>query len=135
VYDRGDDKRAPPHPPRQEGELPSQLDLSAAFYTADRDLVILSASQAALSLWGKSPAEVIGFKLLEVFPFLAGSEILAAHLEALRTFRPVRFTTRSHFLSGTVDVEIYPVADGLQVRYWQASSPSHRPDLAGEPFA
>ncbi|MGZ3314504.1 MAG: PAS domain-containing protein [Caulobacteraceae bacterium] len=113
--------------------MPSQVDLSAAFYTADRQLVIKSVSDGALSIWGKSRSEVVGRRLLEVFPFLAGSQILNAHLEALRTFRPVKFTTTSHFLPGVVDVEIYPVAEGLQVRYWRPSSQPVPPDLAGKP--
>ena len=113
--------------------MPSHADLKAAFYITDRKLVISSVSQAALTVWGKSRSEVVGFQLLEVFPFLAGGQILECHLEALRTFRPVRFTTASHFLPGLVDVEIYPTADGLQVRYWQASPPPGRPEMDAKP--
>jgi len=113
--------------------LTSQVDLSSAFYSADRQLVITSVSDGALSIWGKARSDVVGRQLLEVFPFLAGSQIYNAHLAALKTFRPMKFTTASHFLPGLVEVEIYPVADGLQVRYWQPSSPSGRTGLAGKP--
>ena len=114
-------------------ELTSQVDLSSVFYSADRQLVITLVSDGALSIWGKTRSEVVGRQLLEVFPFLAGSQIYAAHLEALKTFRPIKFTTPSRFLPGLVEVEIYPFAEGLQVRYWQPSSPTVRPGSAGKP--
>lgn len=99
--------------------MPDQTDTKAVFYTVDRDLVILAVSEDALRVWGKSRVEILGRGLLHVFPFLAETRIHHAHLDALRTFRPVRLETESHYLPGLVDVEIYPIAGGLQVRYWQ----------------
>jgi hypothetical protein len=88
-----------------------------AFYTLDSELRLVGASQNTLRIWGKSQKDIAGRKLTELFPFVDGGPVHAALLEALRTYRPVRLQTHSVLLSRTVDVEIYPVQDGLQVSF------------------
>ena len=88
-----------------------------AFYTLDRDLRIISASENALALWGKSRDEVDGKSLLELFPFAEGGETHEALLEALRTFRVVRLKTESLYFDGLIGVEIYPIGSTLQVSF------------------
>lgn len=88
-----------------------------AFYTLDRELRLLSASPATFALWGRPPQELIGRELVDSFPWIAGSEIVEAFHAALRGFRPVRLQTRSQVLDTLVEVEIYPVREGLQVSF------------------
>ncbi len=87
------------------------------FYTLDRDLRIISASERALALWGKSRDEVDGKTLLELFPFAEGGDTHEALLEALRTFRVVRLRTQSVYFNGPIGVEIYPIGNTLQVAF------------------
>jgi PAS domain-containing protein len=88
-----------------------------AFYTLDRDLRIISASENTLALWGKTRAEVDGKYLLELFPFAEGGDAHEGLLEALRTFRPVRLKTESVYFGGVIGVEIYPIGNTLQVSF------------------
>jgi len=88
-----------------------------AFYTVDRNLRFISASQNTLALWGKSRTEVVGKGLLDLFPFAEGGPTHQGLLEALRSFRPIRVKDRSVYLAADIDVEIYPVAAGLQVSF------------------
>jgi PAS domain-containing protein len=88
-----------------------------AFFTVDRDLRIISASENTLALWGKTRAEVDGKKLLELFPFAEGGDTHEALLEALRTFRPVRLRTQSIYFDGPIGVEIYPIGNTLQISF------------------
>ena len=88
-----------------------------AFYTLDPELRLIGASPATFALWGRSPAELIGRPLLEAFPSVHGSAVHEALQAALRGFRPVRLQTHSELLGVLVDVEIYPVREGLQVSF------------------
>jgi PAS domain-containing protein len=88
-----------------------------AFYTLDRDLRIISASENTLALWGKSRGEVDGRNLFDLFPAAQGGDTHEGLLEALRTFRPVRLKTDSVYFDGLVAVEIYPIANTLQVSF------------------
>jgi hypothetical protein len=88
-----------------------------AFYVLDRELRLINASPNTLAIWGKSLREVVGRKLVDVFPFVEGGPTHEGLLLALQTFRPVRLQTESVLLNKLVEVEIYPVADGLQVSF------------------
>lgn len=88
-----------------------------AFYTLDRELRVLSANATTLRLWGKSAREVTGRKLIDLFPELDGGDVHRALLDALRSLRPARLRTHSVTYAAPVDVEIYPLEEGLQVRY------------------
>ncbi len=103
-----------------------------AFYTLDRQLRLLSASPYTFAVWGRSPKEMIGKKLIDLFPFVDGGPVHQALLQALQSFRPVRLRAPSVVLAGEVEVEIYPLADGLQVSFApvkeSSATPPRRPE-------
>jgi hypothetical protein len=88
-----------------------------AFYTLDGELRLVGASPATFAVWGRPPGELIGRKLVEAFPWVKGGAVHEALEAALRSFRPVRLQTHSEVMGVLVDVEIYPVREGLQVSF------------------
>jgi len=88
-----------------------------AFYTLDPDLRLVGASPNTLRIWGKDAKEVVGRKLVEVFPWVEGGPGHRALEQALRSFRPMRLQVESLAMAKPVEVEIYPVSDGLQVSF------------------
>jgi hypothetical protein len=103
-------------------------------YFLDRRLRFVAASQFALDTWGKRADEVIGKHLLEVFPQAGDSAPYAAHLNALRTMRPLQLDTISPTFQEPVRLELRPSAAGLQVSFEPTAaaqeSRSWRPALA-----
>ena len=88
-----------------------------AFYTLDPELRLVGASPNTLRIWGKQPRDVIGRKLVEVFPWVDGAPVHEALQQALQTYAPVRLRVNSVVMAKSVEVEIYPVRDGLQVSF------------------
>jgi|GEM_PF-6615630 len=88
-----------------------------AFYTLDGDLRLTGASPNTLRLWGRTWREVQGRKLVEVFPFTENGPVHLALEDALRSFQPKRLRVDSQFVGKPVEVEIYPVREGLQVSF------------------
>jgi hypothetical protein len=88
-----------------------------AFYTLDNELRLKSASASTLSLWGKALKDIQERKLTEVFPYVDGGPVHAALEEALHSLQPKRLRVFSIAMGREVDVEIYPVHDGLQVSF------------------
>jgi hypothetical protein len=87
------------------------------FYFLNRKLEFVAASPVALDAWGLSAEQVIGRHVLEVFPLATDSEPFAAHLEALRTMRPVRLDTVSPTMEEPVRIDLRPSRAGLQVNF------------------
>ena len=102
--------------------MPSQT--RRAFYTLDADLRLVAASPNTLRLWGKKTRDVIGRKLVEVFPWVDGGPVHEALQQALQTYQPVRLRVNSLVMAKPVEVEIYPVRDGLQVSFAPADGPA-----------
>jgi hypothetical protein len=90
---------------------------NSAFYTLDRELRLTGASPNTLRMWGKTMKELQGRKLVEAFPFAENGPVHRALEDALRTLQPKRLRVESRVLNQVVDVEIYPVRDGLQVSF------------------
>lgn len=89
---------------------------SAPAYVVDADLRFVTVSPAALRTWGKHPDEVLGRRMLEVFPAVSRINY-SAHLEALRTARARRVRFVSRVLGRPMNVAIRPVTDGLRVQF------------------
>jgi uncharacterized membrane protein YkvA (DUF1232 family) len=85
-------------------------------YVVDAELRFVSVNAAALGAWGKGPDEVLGRRILEVFPG-ATPEGYRAHLEALRTARAQRVRTHSRLFGRPMRVDIRPLSDGLRVQF------------------
>jgi len=92
------------------------------FYFLNRKLEFVAASPVALDTWGLSAEQVIGRHVLDVFPLATDSETFAAHLEALRTMRPVRLDTISPTLEEPVHIRLQPSRAGLQVTFQMTAS-------------
>jgi PAS domain-containing protein len=89
-----------------------------AFYTLDDQLRLLDAGPRALAIWGRPKRDLLGKRLVDLFPYIEGGPVHHALLDAVQTLRPVRLKTDSVVLSQTVEVEIYPVNGLLQVSFW-----------------
>jgi PAS domain S-box-containing protein len=94
--------------------------LAGPSYVVDAELRFVSVNPAALRVWGKGPDEVLGRRMLEVFPGVA-AESYRAHLEALRTLRAQRVTTHSRLYGRPLQVAIRPMSEGLRVQFAMAA--------------
>jgi len=90
--------------------------VSPAGYVVDAELRFVTVSPGALRTWGKAPADVLGKRMLEVFPGNPG-ESYRAHLEALRTSRAMRLKTISRVFNRPMEVAIRPISGGLRVQF------------------
>lgn len=97
-----------------------------AFYNLDRELRFTWANAAALAIWGKSRAEVLGKTLEEAFPAACGSAAMEAHMYSLKSFKPFHGELTSPVLGCGVRLEIYPSASGVRVSFvTDRPSPRH----------
>jgi uncharacterized membrane protein YkvA (DUF1232 family) len=94
--------------------------LAGPSYVVDTELRFVSVNLAALRAWGKGPDEVLGRRILDVFPGVA-AESYSAHLEALRTSRAQHVTTHSRLYGRALQVAIRPLSDGLRVQFAMAA--------------
>jgi PAS domain S-box-containing protein len=78
----------------------------------DANWHLLHASRAALEIWSRREDEVIGRRLLEVLPEVAGSAPLAALEEAMRSREPTRLEAISGVIGRWIEVDIHPLPDG-----------------------
>ena len=84
-----------------------------AVYAMDRDERILFANRRALELWGKTSDELVGRRLLEVFPGIADGEPYHAYRRVLRTGEPVHIETRAPALDDRwIALDVHPGPQG-----------------------
>ena len=84
-----------------------------AVYATDRELRVLFANRKALELWGKAADEVIGRRLLEVFPDIQAGEPYRAYRRVLVTGEPAHLETRAPALGHRwIALDVYPAPDG-----------------------
>jgi PAS domain S-box-containing protein len=84
-----------------------------AVYAMDRDERILFANRRALELWGKTSDEVVGRRLLEVFPGIADGEPYHAYRLVLRTRAPVHIETVAPALDNRwIGLDVHPGPQG-----------------------
>lgn len=88
-----------------------------AFYLLDRKLGFLYASRRALAIWGRTQDELIGRRLVEVFPHAPGSAAYEAHRRVLRTGEEEHFEIVSPLLDHGFEVDIYPSSCGISVAF------------------
>ncbi len=99
------------------------------FCALDADWRVLHASRAALAFWGRRPEQVVGRRLPDALPEAAGSALVHALEEAMRSRRPARLEAVSAVAGRWVEMEIHPTADGgLSVAFRDI----HDRRLAGE---
>jgi PAS domain S-box-containing protein len=83
-----------------------------AVYAMDRDQRILFANRRALQLWRKSAAEVVGQRLLDVFPDIVEREPYRAYRSVLESRRPVHLETVAPALGRWIELDVHPGAEG-----------------------
>lgn len=93
--------------------------ISDAFFALGPDFAFTYANHRALEMWGKRPDEVIGRKLLEVFPQAAGTPVHVAYLDAMRRRETVQLETVSPVIQRWLAVTIYPSRGGGLSVYFQ----------------
>ena len=97
-----------------QGALAEVLEaIGDAVYAMDRDERILFANRRALELWGKTSGDVIGRRLLEVFPGIAEGEPYRAYRNALATRQGAHLETVAPALDNRwIELDVRPAAHG-----------------------
>jgi hypothetical protein len=84
-------------------------------YTLDAELRFVGVGKTTATMWGRRERDLLGRRIVDVFPAMEGGVVHQALMEALRTMRPVRVEAMSLMWGVPMRVEIYPVHGGLQV--------------------
>ena len=93
--------------------------ISDAFFALGADFTFTYANHRALEMWGRRADEVIGRKLLEVFPQAEGTPVHAAYLDAMRRRETVQLETISPVIHRWLAVTVYPSRSGGLATYFQ----------------
>jgi PAS domain S-box-containing protein len=89
--------------------------ITDAFYAVDRDWRLTYVNCCTEQLWGRPREQLLGRRLWEVFPDVAGlqaTEDYQLHVQAARDRTPVQAEFRSAVLQSWVSISLYPQADG-----------------------
>jgi PAS domain S-box-containing protein len=87
--------------------------IGEAVYATDGELRILFANRKALELWDKRPEQVIGRRMLEVFPRITDGEPYRAYREVLATGQPAHLETPAPALGDRwIGLDVYPAPEG-----------------------
>ncbi|HTI67266.1 MAG TPA: CheR family methyltransferase [Caulobacteraceae bacterium] len=86
--------------------------IADAFYALDGEMRFTYANRRALEDWGKRPEEVLGRRLIDVFPCADQTEAFEAQRRAAREGVPVHVETLSAVLHGWIAISAYPDASG-----------------------
>ena len=78
----------------------------------DRDERILFANRRALELWGKSVDDVVGRRLLDVFPGIAAGEPYRAYRSVFTSGKPERLETIAPALGRWIELDVRPAPHG-----------------------
>ena len=81
----------------------------------DRDWRLIHVNTAAERIWGRRRADLLGRGLLDVFPVLAGSDVLAMLRRAMADAKPLRREAISPILGIPVEIAVSPGSWGLLV--------------------
>ncbi|MBI4914211.1 MAG: PAS domain S-box protein [Acidobacteria bacterium] len=89
--------------------------ISDAFYSLDREWRFTYVNARALAVWRKSPKELLGNVIWDVFPTSRSTESFARMHAAMDDRRPAAFESYSTFLGTWISVNLYPTPRGLSV--------------------
>jgi PAS domain S-box-containing protein len=93
--------------------------ISDAFFALGPDFTFTYANHRALEMWGRRADEVIGRKLLQVFPEAQDTPVHAAYLDAMRRRETVQLETVSPVMHRWLAVTMYPSRGGGLAVYFQ----------------
>ena len=91
--------------------------IADGFYVIDRDWRFTHVNDAALRHFRMSREELVGHKLLEVFPSLAGGTAEDNFQRAMQTGESVHFDAGSILADRVMETHAYPSAEGLTVLF------------------
>ena len=91
--------------------------MSDAFMTLDSEWRFTYLNPQGESLINRTREELIGKRLWDEFPAIAGSRFEAEYRRAVRDHVPVRFEETYEPLGGTFEVRAYPVVAGLAIYF------------------
>lgn len=87
--------------------------IGEAVYALDSQERFLFANRKAIELWGKPAEEIIGHRILEVFPRIVGSEAYQTYRGVLETGRAAHLETQALALDHRwIGLDVYPAPDG-----------------------
>ena len=89
--------------------------ITEGFVAIDNDLKYTYVNKRATELLNRSREEMIGKKVVEVFPTVTNTPLYPASLEAMKTQMPVQVEYFSELLQKWIRNNIYPSAEGLSV--------------------
>ncbi len=90
--------------------------IADAFYALDADTRFTYANAHALSVWSKRPEDVLGRRLVEVFPGAASDSNFAPVITAMSD-RQVTHVDASSVDGSWLSISIYPSSSGLSVYF------------------
>lgn len=88
-----------------------------AYCSLDAELRFVTANDTLLWVLKKSREELIGARLLDLYPHARGAALHQAVLEAQRTLTPQKGKYFSAIVDRYVELEVHPVGDLLQVGF------------------
>ena len=102
------------HEPSSQGALADVLEaIGDAVYAMDVDQRILFANRRALELWGKNADEVVGERLLEVFPGIVDGDPYRAYRSVLTTRQPAHLESTAPALGNRwIGLDVHPAPQG-----------------------
>jgi PAS domain S-box-containing protein len=91
--------------------------IADGFFAMDRDWRIIHVNDAALGHFGKTRAEMVGRRFLEVFPETQGTSFDVQYRHAMESGEPVHFEVASIISDKTMEVHAYPGPDAITVLF------------------
>ena len=99
--------------PSQAGLAEVLETIGDAVYAMSEDEHILFANRRALELWGKTLDEIVGRRLLDVFPIVAGGEPYRAYRTVLATGTPLQLEATAPAMDNRwIELDIRPAPHG-----------------------
>jgi PAS domain S-box-containing protein len=86
--------------------------INDAFFAIDAEMRFTYVNHRALQTWRRRSEDLIGFKLLDVFPQARGTEVEATYRTALEKRETLRLETISPVVHRWMAFSIYPAAGG-----------------------
>lgn len=94
-----------------------------AYASFDRDLTFIAVNDRLLTIVGRGREEVIGKRLLDVFPAVAGSELHRLIVEAQTSMTPVKRLAFSEPLSAWIEAEVHVFGEQVQLAFSRVAGP------------
>src|SRR3954453_1626699 len=100
--------------PIPESRFSEILDaIGEAVFAVDAEERFVLANRKALDMWAKERNEIIGRRILEVFPEIEKTEAYRAYRKAIETLSAVHLETRAQALGRLwIGLDVYPTPEG-----------------------